>query len=109
MANDLRKEQHATADSFETHSPSADYGLNSDHGFDPTKYDFYNPSTQTAGKAFVVTLDQSVVPQLSSHPNFRSPSAGSKAFLMAPQTALGQSILTSMNLIHPPLCRQSRN
>ena len=39
-------------------SPSADYGLKNDDGFDPSKYDFYNPSYRTAGKAFVVQLDE---------------------------------------------------
>ena len=39
-------------------SPSADYGLKNDDGFDPSKYDFYNPSLRTAGKAFVVHLDE---------------------------------------------------
>ena len=38
-------------------SPEADYGLSNDYGFDPSKYDFYNPSYGTARKAFVVRLN----------------------------------------------------
>lgn len=42
-------------------SPGVDYGLKNDDGFDPSKYDFYNPSYRTAGKAFVVRLDEYVL------------------------------------------------
>ncbi len=41
-------------------SPGVDYGLKNGDGFDPSKYDFYNPSYGTAGKAFVVRLDEYV-------------------------------------------------
>lgn len=37
-------------------SPSADYGL--DDGFDPLKYDFYNPATRTAPTTYVLRLDE---------------------------------------------------
>ena len=39
-------------------SPGVDYGLKNDDGFDPSRYDFYNPSYRTAGKAFVVRLEE---------------------------------------------------
>ena len=47
-------------DNLEPLSPGVDYGLKNDDGFDPSKYDFYNPSYRTAGKAFVVRLDEYV-------------------------------------------------
>ncbi|KAL6718089.1 hypothetical protein ACLMJK_004174 [Lecanora helva] len=43
---------------LEPRSPEADYGLRNNDGFDPTKYDFYNPSYRTAGKALVVHVDE---------------------------------------------------
>ncbi len=43
---------------LETPSPGVDYGMKHGDGFDPSKYDFYNPSSATAGKAFVVHLDE---------------------------------------------------
>lgn len=39
-------------------SPGVDYGLRNDDGFDPSKYDFYNQSYRSTGKAFVVRLDE---------------------------------------------------
>ena len=35
-----------------------DYGLKKDDGFDPSKYDFYNPSNRNAAATFVVHLDE---------------------------------------------------
>ena len=49
-------------DNLEPLSPGVDYGLKNDDGFDPSKYDFYNPSYRTAGAAFVVRLDEYVLP-----------------------------------------------
>lgn len=37
-----------------------DYGLKKDDGFDPSKYDFYNPSNRNAATTFVVHLDEFV-------------------------------------------------
>ena len=37
-------------------SPGADYGLQDD--FDPTKYDFYNPISHKARKAFMERLEK---------------------------------------------------
>lgn len=37
-----------------------DYGLSQDDGFDPSKYDFYNPLNRGAAKTFVVRLDEFV-------------------------------------------------
>ena len=48
---------HVQVEELEPLSPGVDYGLRNDDGFDPSKYDFYNPSYRTAGKAFVVRLD----------------------------------------------------
>ncbi|KAL9129750.1 MAG: hypothetical protein Q9175_007206 [Cornicularia normoerica] len=39
-------------------APGVDYGLKNDDGFDPSKYDFYNPSSRSAAAAFVVRLDE---------------------------------------------------
>lgn len=39
-------------------SPSADYGLKNGDGFDPSKYDFYNPISRNARQAFIVRLDE---------------------------------------------------
>ena len=52
-------------DNLEPLSPDVDYGLKNDDGFDPSKYDFYNPSYRTAGKAFVVRLDEYVCAALN--------------------------------------------
>ena len=41
-------------------APGVDYGLKNDDGFDPSKYDFYNPSNRSAATAFVVRLDEYV-------------------------------------------------
>ena len=38
-----------------------DYGLKKDDGFDPSKYDFYNPSNRNAATTFVVHLDEFVL------------------------------------------------
>ena len=35
-----------------------DYGLKKDDGFDPSKYDFYNPSNRNTATTFVVHLDE---------------------------------------------------
>lgn len=45
---------------LEVASPGVDYGLRNDDGFDPSKYDFYNPSNRSAATAFVVHLDEYV-------------------------------------------------
>lgn len=42
---------------LEVTSPGVDYGLKNDDGFDPSKYDFYNPSSRSAATTFVVRLD----------------------------------------------------
>ena len=39
-------------------SPGVDYGLKNDDGFDPAKYDFYNPSSRSTAAAFVVHLEE---------------------------------------------------
>lgn len=39
-------------------SPGADYGLKNGDGFDPAKYDFYNPISRNAQEAFVVCLEE---------------------------------------------------
>ena len=39
-------------------SPDADYGLR--NGFDPTRYDFYNPISHNARKAFAGRLEEYV-------------------------------------------------
>ncbi len=39
-------------------APGVDYGLKNDDGFDPSKYDFYNPSNRSATAAFVLHLDE---------------------------------------------------
>ena len=43
---------------LEVTTPGVDYGLKNDDGFDPSKYDFYNPSSRGAATAFVVRLDE---------------------------------------------------
>ncbi|CAD6587268.1 MAG: hypothetical protein ASARMPREDX12_002791 [Alectoria sarmentosa] len=43
---------------LEVTTPGVDYGLKNDDGFDPSKYDFYNPSNRSAATAFVVHLDE---------------------------------------------------
>lgn len=43
---------------LEVTAPGVDYGLKNDDGFDPSKYDFYNPSNRSAATAFVVRLDE---------------------------------------------------
>ena len=45
---------------LEVTSPGVDYGLKNDDGFDPSKYDFYNPSNRSAAATFVVRLDEFV-------------------------------------------------
>lgn len=45
---------------LEVTAPGVDYGLKNDDGFDPSKYDFYNPSNRSAATAFVVHLDEYV-------------------------------------------------
>lgn len=45
---------------LEVTAPGVDYGLKNDDGFDPSKYDFYNPSNRSAATAFVVRLDEYV-------------------------------------------------
>jgi len=58
MADTLTDQRtHVQVEELEPLSPGVDYGLRNDDGFDPSKYDFYNPSYRTAGKAFVVRLD----------------------------------------------------
>lgn len=42
-------------------APGVDYGLKNDDGFDPSKYDFYNPSNRSAAATFVVHLDEYVI------------------------------------------------
>ena len=42
----------------EVTTPGVDYGLKNDDGFDPSKYDFYNPSNRSTATAFVVRLDE---------------------------------------------------
>ena len=39
-------------------SPRTDYGLTNEDGFEPSKYNFYNPAYQTTSRAFVVRLDE---------------------------------------------------
>lgn len=48
---------HVQVEELESLSPGVDYGLRNDDGFDPAKYDFYNPSCRTTSKAFVVHLN----------------------------------------------------
>ena len=43
---------------LEVTTPGVDYGLKNDDGFDPSKYDFYNPSSRSAAAAFLVRLDE---------------------------------------------------
>ena len=45
---------------LEVTSPGVDYGLKNDDGFDPSKYDFYNPCNRSAATTFVVRLDEFV-------------------------------------------------
>lgn len=45
---------------LEVAAPGVDYGLKNDDGFDPSKYDFYNPSNRSAATAFVVRLNEYV-------------------------------------------------
>ena len=45
---------------LEVAAPGVDYGLKNGDGFDPSKYDFYNPSNRGAATAFVVRLDEYV-------------------------------------------------
>ena len=54
----LQSKPYVHVEEMEPHSPRVDYGLRNDDGFDPSKYDFYNPSYGTASKAFVVRLDE---------------------------------------------------
>lgn len=62
MADQLRKEtKNIHFEDLEPLSPGVDYGLKNVDGFDPSKYDFYNPSYRTVGKAFVVRLDEYVL------------------------------------------------
>ena len=51
---------------LEVAAPGVDYGLKNDDGFDPSKYDFYNPSNRSAATAFVVRLDEYVFTPHSS-------------------------------------------
>lgn len=51
---------HGFVEDLEPLSPGVDYGLSNGDGFDPAKYDFYNPSYGASGKAFVVRLDEYV-------------------------------------------------
>ena len=44
-------------------TPPGDYGLKKDDGFDPSKYDFYNPSNRNVATTFVVHLDEFVLTQ----------------------------------------------
>ena len=61
MANKpIQDDMHGHVEELEPRSPGVDYGLSNDDGFDPAKYDFYNPSYRTASKAFVVRLDEYV-------------------------------------------------
>ena len=53
---------------LEVTGPGVDYGLKNDDGFDPSKYDFYNPSNRGATTAFVVRLDEYV---FTSRPSCR--------------------------------------
>lgn len=39
-------------------APGVDYGLKNDDGFDPSKYEFYNPSNRSAATAFLVSLNE---------------------------------------------------
>ncbi len=57
---DRRVEENVNGpvETLEPLSPGVDYGLKNDDGFDPAKYDFYNPAYRTAGKAFVVRLEE---------------------------------------------------
>lgn len=54
----LQSEPYVHVEEGQPQSPRVDYGLRKDDGFDPSKYDFYNPSYRTAGKAFIVRLDE---------------------------------------------------
>lgn len=45
---------------LEVTSPGVDYGLRNDDGFDPSKYDFYNPANRSAATAFLLHLDEYV-------------------------------------------------
>ena len=54
----LQSEPYVHVEGVEPHSPRVDYGLRNDDGFDPSTYDFYNPSYDTASKAFVVRPDE---------------------------------------------------
>ena len=45
---------------LEVTTPGVDYGLKNDDGFDPSKYDFYNPSNRSAATTFVVRLEEFV-------------------------------------------------
>ena len=55
--NPIKENINTLPDSHEPRSPGVDYGLKNDDGFDPSKYDFYNPSYRTAGTAFFVRVD----------------------------------------------------
>jgi hypothetical protein len=57
---------HTQVEELEPLSPGVDYGLRNDDGFDPAKYDFYNPSYRTTSKAFVLHLDEYVYSLISS-------------------------------------------
>ena len=43
---------------LEVTTPGVDYGLKNDDGYDPSKYEFYNPSNRSATTSFVVRLDE---------------------------------------------------
>lgn len=59
MANEsINEGPNGYFEDLEPLSPGVDYGLKNGDGFDPSRYDFYNPSYRTAGKAFVVRLDE---------------------------------------------------
>ena len=45
---------------LEVTTPGVDYGLKNDDGFDPSKYDFYNPSNRSTATTFVVRLEEFV-------------------------------------------------
>ena len=59
MANTYMRNQ-INGHVLEVISPGVDYGLKNDDGFDPSKYDFYNPANRSTATAFVVRLDEYV-------------------------------------------------
>ncbi len=59
MANHpINEGTHGYIEDLEPLSPVVDYGLKNGDGFDPSRYDFYNPASGTAGNAFVVHLEE---------------------------------------------------